>query len=398
MTLASIREQRTAKVAEARTLLSTAERESRQLTADESSRFDSIKSEITALESAESRQQFVDDQERRSAGTVITGDTAASIEKRVSLIEAIASQVEGRAATGAVAEYSAEVERRTGKRGVFVPLSAFEKRQQTTTTASGIVSDDYRPDQFVGALRDALIFNRLGARTLTGLRGDVVIPRHASSMSAQWIAEGESLTETGMTFDQIRLAPRHVGILTELSRQILQQSDPSIEELVRADMRAVLAHEFDRALLLGDGTREPLGLLNQAGIQNAELPTDWAGVLGILEQLESANVTPNAWLASPATATALRGALKSASAGADYLMQSGRLADLPVVVSNTVPADTLIAGNFNEVVIGVWDSVQILANPFAEGPYKRGGVMVRALMTADMAIRRPEAFVVAEAP
>ncbi len=396
MSLQAIRELRSAKVAEARAIISAAG--DRALTGDESSRFDSLKAEIQSLEAAEARQQFVDDLERRAPGVPVSGEHGNALESRVSIVEAIASQAEGRAPTGAVAEYSAEIERRTGKRGIFVPLRSFERRAQTTTTATGVVADDYRPDQFVGALRDALVINRLGARTLTGLRGDVVIPRHASSMSASWIAEGASLVESEMSFDQIRLAPKHVGILTELSRQLLQQSDPSIEELVRADMAAVLAGEFDRAVLNGAGTDEPLGLINVTGTQTSTLPTSWAGVLAILEQLESVNVVPNAWLVSPATAASLRGTLTSATAGSDFLMQNGQIAGIPVVVSNKIPTGTLVVGDFSEIVVGVWDGVQILANPFAEGPYRRGGVMVRGLMTADVAIRRPQAFVVASGP
>ena len=46
MTLANIREQRTAKVAEARQLIDVATAENRQLTADEAARFDAIKAEV----------------------------------------------------------------------------------------------------------------------------------------------------------------------------------------------------------------------------------------------------------------------------------------------------------------------------------------------------------------
>lgn len=397
MTLASIREQRTAAVSKARDLLATAERENRQLTADESAKFDAAKAEIQSLETAEQRQQFMDDAERRSVGTVITGtgDNMAELEKRVSLVEAINCQIEGRAPTGAVAEYSAEVERRTGKKGVHVPLRIFEKRAQTTTTADGIVPDDYRADQFVGPLRNSLVVQKLGVRTLTGLRGDVVIPRHGSSMTAGWIAEGESLSESNMTFDNIGLKPRHIGALTELSRELVQQANPSIEQLVRDDMSAIIAEAFDAAILSGDGIKEPLGLLNTTGVQTGAIPATYADVLALLEKLELVNVAPNAWLTNPTVAKALRGTLKSASAGADYLWSGGRLGEVPAYATNQTPADTLLIGDFTQLVVGVWDSLQIVANPYANPAFARGGVYVRALMTADVAVRRPEAFVVA---
>jgi len=56
MSLQDIREQRSVKVSEARALLTAAG--DRALTADETAKFDSLKSEITALEAAEARQQF----------------------------------------------------------------------------------------------------------------------------------------------------------------------------------------------------------------------------------------------------------------------------------------------------------------------------------------------------
>lgn len=93
--------------------------------------------------------------------------------------------------------------------------------------------EDFRADQFVGLLRNSMVVRSLGARVLPNLRGDVVIPRQATSSTAQWLAEGDSLSDSGMTFNNITLKPKHVGAITELSRQLLQQANPSIEQLVR---------------------------------------------------------------------------------------------------------------------------------------------------------------------
>ena len=394
--LHAIREQRAAKVAEARNLVS-----GDALTPEAKAKFDTLKSEIVALEADEARAQFLETAEKRALGGHTVDRSHATLKNEVSLLEAIRSQVEGRAATGAVAEYSAEVEKRTGNKGVFVPLSAFESRAaQTTTTAAGIVPDDFRPDLFVGPLRNSLVMRTLGARVLTGLRGDVVIPKQKTSHTAQWISEGESLTETGMTFEQMTLQPRHVGALTELSRQLIQQSSPQIEQIVRDDMSAVIAEAFDTAMLTGDGIKQPLGVLNTIGVQTSLLATlDWASLMLMLQKLGISNVNPTAWLTSPAVATKLRTALKSATAGSGYLMENGTAAGLPVAVTNAMPLKAtkgqVLLGDFSELFVGVWDSVQILVNPYETAAYARGGVKVRAMLTADSAVRRPEAFVLA---
>lgn len=393
--LHELREAKAAKVAEARQLLAS----SPTLNAEGVAKFDAIKTAITDLEGQESRAVFIEDAERRALP--MADKSHAGLKAEVSVLEAIRCQVEGRDAQGAVAEYSREVERRTGKKGVYVPLSAFESRAaQTTTTAAGIVPNDFRPDLFVGPLRNSLVMRTLGARILTGLVGNVVVPRQKTSHVAQWIAEGESLTDTGMTFDNMTLQPRHVGAMTELSRQLIQQSSPQIEQIVRDDMSAVIAEAFDTAMLTGDGIKQPLGLLNTVGIQTANLATmTWEGILAMLQKLAVANVNPTAWLTSPGVATKLRAALKSATAGAGYLMENGQVASLPVAVANQVPLKAtkgqVILGDFSEMFVGVWDSLEILVNPYDSAAYARGGVKVRALMTADCAVRRPEAFVVA---
>jgi len=399
--ITAIREQRTAKVAEARTLLATAERENRSLTADESAKFDAAKAEITALEAAEQRQQFVDDAERRQTGVVVNrnGDTTADLEQRVSLLTVLRAGIEGRALTGAEAEMHAELERRHGKAkhgGILVPLSAFEKRQNTTTTAPELIATQHRADQYIGPLRDSLLVQRLGVRTLSGLTGNVSIPKAGTGLSVGWVEEGQALPESQMDFESVTLTPHHVGGITEMSRQLIQQSSPAIEDLVRQDLSWAIAHAVDAAIIAGTGTGgQPLGLINRTGVQEAALPATWADVLAIEQLLAAVNVSPTGWYTSPAVMTALRGILKAPTAGSEYIATAGRIGELPAASSNAAPVDTAILGDWTQVLLGQWGAVEILVNPFAETPYRRGGVLVRAMSTVDVAVRHEQAFVVA---
>ena len=96
------------------------------------------------------------------------------------------------------------------------------------------------------------------------------------------------------------------------------------------------------------------------------------------------------------------GTLKSAGI-AGYLMEGGRMADLPVYFSNQVAEKTgapntgkLIAGDWSQVMLGIWSEIDILVNPFAETAYSKGNVLVRAMSTVDIAVRQPTAFVFAD--
>ena len=74
MTLAAIREARTAKVTEARTLLASMP----TLTPEAQTKFDAIKAEIVSLEGQEGRAVFLEDAERRAMGTPV-GDKLSLI-------------------------------------------------------------------------------------------------------------------------------------------------------------------------------------------------------------------------------------------------------------------------------------------------------------------------------
>jgi len=80
-----------------------------------------------------------------------------------------------------------------------------------------------------------------------------------------------------------------------------------------------------------------------------------------------------------------------------------RLGELPVYVTNQVPTvgtapakNVAILGDWSQVMLGLWGEVDLLVNPFDSTAYARGGVLVRAMATCDIAVRHPTAFVFAE--
>ena len=403
MKVHDIAEAKANKIAEMRSLLSAD-----KLNAEGQAKFDSLKTQVTDLEGQEARARFLDDAERRSMGEPDSQhrDNAA-LESRVSITRILQSQMEGRSLSGAEAEFSQEAERRNGRKaeGVYVPLAAFEKRGtvNTTTTGNDLVGVDHRASEYIGPLRNNLLARKLGVRVLSNLRGNVSIPKYATGTTAGWVAEGGALTGSDMTFDSVTLTPKHAGGITEMSRQLILQSSPDIEALIRDDLAAVLAQALDSALIKGGGANEPTGVLATAGIQTANLATlSWSNVLSMLQKLDIVNASAANIVASTKVKAKLMGTLKSAGI-AGFLMEGGKMADLPCYFSNQVAEKTgapntgkLIAGDWSQVMLGIWSEVDLLVNPFDSTAYARGGVLVRAMATCDIAVRHPNAFVFAE--
>lgn len=404
MKLNQLREQRSAKVSQMKTIVDTAAEAGRDLSADESKQFDTLKGEERALSAQIERAETMADVERRAAGTPVSGAPSTDFDRlagSVSVLKVIQAQTEGRSLDGAEAEYAREAERRSGRKaeGAFVPMQALEQRANTTSSAPELVGTDHRAQDYIAPLRDRLLARQLGVRVLSGLHGNVSIPKFGTGLATGWVAEGGAVPEGNMTFDNVTLTPRHVGGKTEMSRQLIQQSAPAIEQLIRDDLAYLIAKQIDSALIYGGGTNEPTGVLNTAGIQTASLSTlSWAAILEMLEKADVANTTAVNWLTSPQAKTVLASTLKETGI-AGYLLESGQMADLPLYSTNQVLLDSngspVILGDWSQVMLGIWSEVDILVNPYAEPAYSRGGVQVRAMATCDIALRHPQAFVVA---
>jgi HK97 family phage major capsid protein len=199
----------------------------------------------------------------------------------------------------------------------------------------------------------------------------------------------------------VGLSPKHCGGVTEMTRQLLMQSSPDVENLVRDDFAAMLAQAIDSALIKGGGANEPKGVLSTVGIQTASLATlDWAAVLAMKAKAELANVDAANWLFNAKVGAKFAGTEKSAGTGIYLMNDDGKIAGLPSNSTNQVPdvdvdSGNAILGDWSQVLLGIWSEVDLLVNPYADTAYRRGGVLVRAMSTVDIAVRHPEAFVVA---
>ena len=113
-------------------------------------------------------------------------------------------------------------ERQAAGRHVFSASAAsgapVERRTFSTTTPVGgpganrIQTERFRQALFRLSLRERVVVRQLGATVLGGLVGDLSIPRLKASATAQWIAEGVSISAADPQTDQgLALTPKHVG-------------------------------------------------------------------------------------------------------------------------------------------------------------------------------------------
>lgn len=287
--------------------------------------------------------------------------------------------------------------------GILVPaevLRNWNKRDLNTSDDVGLVGTQFRPDAFVDALRNASSVMQAGATMLTGLQGNIKIPKKSASASGGWFTEGSAASESEFTTTSITLSPKTVGAYTDATRNLLLQGSPDVETLIRNDLAQALAIAIDLGALSGSGSSgQPTGVRSTSGINTkdfaATYPT-FAEVVG----METEVATDNALLGNLAYVmnAAMYGALKTtakASNTAAFVAEGGLVNGYKAIVSNQVAAGDVYFGNWSDVLIGMWGGLDIVVDPYTAST--TGTVRIVAMQSVDVAVRNAVSFCLGDA-
>ena len=140
--------------------------------------------------------------------------------------------------------------------GFFVPDYAWRsdlyeaKRELTVgTNASGgfFAPSVQLGSEWINALRAKMVLSDLGMRTMSGLTTKVQIPKISAGAAAAFVAESGNVADQTVTTAQITLQARTLGASSLVSRLLLLESDPSIEQIVRDDLVSAIASKIHRS-------------------------------------------------------------------------------------------------------------------------------------------------------
>lgn len=311
-----------------------------------------------------------------------------------SLARAITQASDGKL-DGIELEASKELEKRFGQpaKGFFVPNDVF-RRDLTATggdTGDNLVGTDM--GDFVPALNAQPIVVQLGARVLSGLSGNVSLPKGGST-TAEWLGENAETTESDMTLSQISLTPKRVAALSELSKQLLTQASYDVENIVRSDIALQLSLAIDKAAIQGSGSSDPTGITNTSGVGSSS-GLDLAGAVDCETNVSAANALGGnpAYLMTPS----VRGTLKTTaldSGSGRFVMEGASLNGYRAEVSTQVPSSTLIFGDFSQLIIAEFGAgADIVVDPYTKAA--NGLTRIHVQRFADVGVRHAGAFSVA---
>ena len=342
--------------------------------------------------------------EEVSKRTVEVPKTQLDMEKKdveqYSMLKAIRAMTTGNwDNAGLEREASMEIAERLGRdsKGFFVPMEIQARAQNTQILTAGgaLVGTDHMGGSFIDLLRARSVVVGLGANMLNGLVGDVDIPKMTGGSTVYWVDEDEDGTDSEATWGSVKLAPRTMAAAVPITRRLMKQSDPSVDNLLMNDMAINMALAMDIAILEGDGNKKPLGItgvtgVNTQSVASAGAPT-WAETVGF----ESAVATDNAlagniaFVTTPTVSGNMKTTSKDTGSGL-FVLDGGNANGYPVATSTQLTANRIIFGNFGDVVIGNWGILEIVEDKSTKAA--SGGTVIRAFQDLDSAVRHAESF------
>jgi HK97 family phage major capsid protein len=260
-----------------------------------------------------------------------------------------------------------------------------------------------------------MFVSEAGAQFLTGLRGNVAIPKQTGSTTAYWVAENGEITESDAQFSQVTMTPHTVGAMQEISRKLLLQSSPDVENLIRHDFANVLAREIDRVAIEDNPdasatANEPRGIIYTSGIGSVAGGTNGAAptrdhLIDLERELEIDNVgmARPAYAFSPKVKAKLAKTALDAGSGRFVLESPTEVNGHRYFSSTLVPDDltkgsasgvcsAIIMADWAQLAVGVWDQLTILADPYSGSA--SGKLKLVAFADVDCALRQPAAAAV----
>jgi len=317
-------------------------------------------------------------------------------------IHALANPSDRRAQDAAAFEFeasraAADSMGRTAQ-GLFVPTEVLKRDLNVGTATAGgnTVATDLLSNSFIDSLENAMVVAGLGATMLRDLSGNVAIPRQTSGATAYWVAESAAVTESQAAFDQVAMTPKTVGAFSDISRKLLLQSSIDIEGFVRNDLAMRLAMAIDLAAIAGTGSsNQPTGILATTGIGAKTFAAAGNPTFGEMVDVESQVSIDNAlfgslgYVSTAAMAGAMKQKAKDSGSG-QFVMANNQVNGYNMAVTNQMTANTVVFGNFADLIIGMWGGLDI--NVDTSTGSASGTVRVVCLQDVDIAVRHAQSF------
>jgi HK97 family phage major capsid protein len=213
---------------------------------------------------------------------------------------------------------------------------------------------------------------RANTRVLNMSRDTLLINRIAGGLTASFVGEGSSISETDASFDQVSLVARKAATLTKYSRELAEDSVVNLGDFLAGEVARAFANTEDEAGFNGDGSSTNggiVGLKNAVGSAGQKTGSgnayseltlaDFTGVVGLAPEFVFSQGTPKWYMSTQFYHTVVLALLNAAGGNTSQLLADGvtvpSLFGYEVVLTDVMPkteANSQLCAYFGALELG----------------------------------------------
>lgn len=433
-TAVELRQLQAAKTAEGKAIVARAETEKRPLTDAETANLREIETEITKFDKdiadAELVERFAKKEVEKKPSPI------ADPEKREMSnfsISKLIKQVH-LGGLGKVDGFEREMIEESAKEarelnvgtngGIYISNKLVEvsneKRTQNSTGTANLGGNTVNTEKlgFFDALYNKTVLAELGVTNYSGLTANTDLVGWNATPVAYWAGENATQSPTDATFANRSLRPKLLGSAVDISMLLNIQSNVSVDANLMASMQKVMAVAYEAAVINGDGSNKPTGILGYSpAINNVAMGTDGAvpsytKILELITAVLSANADPNMckFLTNFKVRSILKRTQIDAGSGAMVMGYNGLfnsqmdvIDGYQTVLTNNVPStltkgtsgavcSSLIFGDFSQVVTAQFGGLLLSIDDVSSAQRRNGQYGITMNMYVDSGIKQPLAL------
>jgi HK97 family phage major capsid protein len=372
-----LRQERAGLIEEANSLLETCKTEARNLNDDEQVSYDA---KIENIDKLKKDIEMVERQEKLNAEIAANvAATPVNEPKEIrdySFFKAIQGSLNGNL-DGVEREMHEEAmnEARSAGRsinGLGIPSFMLEARADISQGTSAIAPTNV--NAYADAMREASVFDKVGANILTGLSANTTIPVTGTS-TVSWEGENDAAADGGANFGKVELTPTRLAAYVNISKQLLLQNGAGAELAIIRDLGRAVGQKMDAALFTTagvSGAPDSVGELATSTFTEAS----FADKVSIFSDFVSAEqklaevggLEGNlAYVASPKLMSQLKQSAQVAAVSAGF--QGNVINGYPSYFTNgctsAAGSGDFYFGDFSKLYIGMFGGLDIMVDPYS---------------------------------
>lgn len=340
-------------VTEVREICNKRKLEIRSFTHDDKMKLENFRKDISNIneEINELEKEF-----REKNYNYNNNNTEQQMEKRFSLLNTIKNVVENRAhdnITNAVLAAG----QKAATRSALNPSGQIQLSQETRAlTVADEGGDVVVTDMFnlVERLREESTLSKLGVKFMSGLVGNIQIPKMGALNAATWEGEVTPTADSTVNLDSIKIEPLRLSIVLPISKQLLMQSDNiGLENHLRNEIVNAISEKLESTYFgkTAKTATAPAGLFAPSTTVTA--CEKFEDLCALESKLEENHVKNYQYVISPKAKAAMRAMPKSAKTN-ELVLQNNEVDGRTAVTSTFLDDKSFVISSFSDTYVCFW--------------------------------------------